>query len=66
MSAYLEAVEQARERREHTHAADAQAQAAFIHAIRVARNHHSLRAIAAAGGITHNGVVYLLQKSEGK
>ena len=35
MSAYLEAVELAREAREHTHGADAQAQAAFIHALKL-------------------------------
>lgn len=66
MSVYLEAVEQAREQREQTHAADTQAQAAFVHALTVARNHHSLRAIAKAAGITHSGVVYLLdQKGTG-
>lgn len=62
MSVYLEAVEQAREHREATHAADEAAQAAFVHALTIARQHHSLRAIAKAAGITHSGVVYLLDQ----
>lgn len=62
MSVYLEAVEQARERREATHAADEAAQAAFVNALTIARQHHSLRAIAKAAGITHSGVVYLLDQ----
>ena len=62
MSVYLEAVEQAREKREHTHQADANAQAAFVQALTVAREHHSLRQIAAAAGISYSGVKYLLDQ----
>jgi hypothetical protein len=62
MSAYLEAVEQAREKREQTHKADAQAQAEFVAALTLARQHHSLRVCAKAAGITFNGVKYLVEK----
>lgn len=64
MSAYLEAVEQAREKREATHAADQAAQAAFVQALTVARQHHSLRKIAQAAGISHSGVKWLLDQQQ--
>ena len=64
MSVYLEAVEQARERRDATHQADAEAQAAFVAALTVARQHHSLRKIAAAAKLSHSGVQWLIDHKE--
>lgn len=65
MSAYLEAVEQAREHRDQTHAADAAAQAAFVNALVIARQHHSLRQIAQAAGISFSGVKFLTEQNGG-
>lgn len=52
MSAYLEAVAQARE-----HRADAETE--FRNALKRAREHHSLREIAPHAGLTFAGVAFL-------
>lgn len=54
MSAYLEAVAQARDQRE-------QSEAAFRAALARAAEHHSLRQIAPYAGMTFTGVHHLLQ-----
>ena len=62
MSAYLEAVAQTREHRDQTQRADAQAQEAFVRALKLARQHHSLRACAKAAGLSFSGVKYLTEE----
>lgn len=57
MSAYLEAVAQARDRR-------ADAEQEFRAALMRAREHHSLREIAPYAGMTYAGVQWLTQKKE--
>lgn len=57
MSAYLEAVDQAREHR-------AQSEAAFAAAIVRAAQHHSLRQIAPHAGLTYSGVAHILNREK--
>lgn len=59
MSALLQAVEIARERRDVAQADYAQADAGLRAAIVRAREEHSLRQIARAAGVTYNGVRHL-------
>ena len=57
MSVYLEAVAQAREHRQ-------DAEAEFRAALKRAAQHHSLREIAPAAGMTYSGVAWLLKSKE--
>jgi hypothetical protein len=57
MSYLLDAVTESAEARHH-------AEAEFRAAVVRAREHHSLRAIALAAGLTHNAIVHLLKREQ--
>jgi hypothetical protein len=59
VSYLLDAVTEAREHRAH-------AEDEYVRAVQRAREHHSLRAIAQAAGVTHNAIVHLLKREENR
>ena len=62
VSAYLEAVAQAREQRDETGRANETAQANLVAALARAHQHHSLREIAPYAGMTYAGVAWLIKQ----